>query len=119
MRILYCQWQAGPTGLVTLDFLRSLLEYAMAAGQTNEAHLDSVIEHVSQSSKHLGDKKMATIAELLRQRGLKEGIEQGRQEGREEGKLETAKALMEEGFDTARISKITGLTVEQVESLKH
>ncbi len=119
IELLSCFEGVSATDQVKLDFLRSLLEYALAAGQTNDAHLDSVLEQVNESATHFGDKNTATIAELLRQRGLKEGIERGRQEGLVAGKLETAKAMMEKGFDTAQIAKITGLTIDQVESLKH
>jgi predicted transposase/invertase (TIGR01784 family) len=42
--------------------------------------------------------------------GIKEGIEKGIERGVEKGKLETAKAMLAEGFDVKTIVKITGLT---------
>ena len=49
----------------------------------------------------------------IRQRSLKEGIEQGI----EEGIQQTARAMITEGFETEKISKITGLSLEDIERL--
>jgi predicted transposase/invertase (TIGR01784 family) len=46
--------------------------------------------------------------------GMKKGIEQGVTQGIEKGKLETAKAMLAEGFDIKTIVKITGLTEEMI-----
>ena len=53
--------------------------------------------------------------------GREEGRIEGKQEGREEGKFEeklnTARKLKEQGFDTALIAKITGLSQEEINSI--
>ncbi|MBD9105978.1 hypothetical protein EGW03_05950, partial [bacterium] len=45
------------------------------------------------------------------------GISKGRIEGKTEEKLEIAKNMLKENLDTAIISKITGLSKEEIESL--
>ena len=56
-----------------------------------------------------------------REEGMKEGITQGRLEGitqgREEGKFETARNCLSLNLPLATISKITGLSIEEIEKL--
>ena len=47
-----------------------------------------------------------------------QGIEQGIQQGIQEGKLETAKNLLRMGLDAEKIALATGLSVEEVTSLR-
>ena len=66
------------------------------------------------------------IVQELKRRGYREGMEhgiqQGVQQGKEQGKLEarreTAQALLNENMSAEKISKITGLDVGEIESLK-
>ena len=57
-----------------------------------------------------------------RAQGRKEGIALGRQEGmaqgRQEGILMTARGLIEIGLSLEQITKVTGLSLEQVTALK-
>ena len=46
------------------------------------------------------------------------GYEDGRAEGKIEGKAEVAKQMLSKGLAVAMIAELTGLSVEQVESLK-
>ena len=50
--------------------------------------------------------------------GIKEGIKEGRLEGKRENTLETAKALLKENVSIDIISRTTGLTKEEINSLK-
>ena len=60
----------------------------------------------------------ARMKHLRDQESLVDGArEEGREEGREKNKLETAKKMLENGFDTAIISRITGLTAEEIDKL--
>lgn len=58
---------------------------------------------------------------VAREEGKKEGKEEGRKEGKEEGKkqkqLEIAKKMKEENMDIEQISRITSLTIEEIEEL--
>jgi predicted transposase/invertase (TIGR01784 family) len=57
------------------------------------------------------------------QKGLEKGKQQGRQEGLQQGELEKAKdialKMLNEGIDTAFISKITDLSPADIERLKN
>ncbi len=50
--------------------------------------------------------------------GEKKGHEKGKLEGRLEGKLEAAKAMLEDGLDVVRVSRLTGISVEELERLQ-
>ena len=49
--------------------------------------------------------------------GIEQGIEQGRQQGIEQNKLEIVKKMKLEKFDTITISRITGLTEDEINNL--
>ena len=49
---------------------------------------------------------------------LEEGKLEGRLEGKLEGKLEAAKAMLEDGLDVVRVSRLTGISVEELERLQ-
>ena len=51
--------------------------------------------------------------------GKEEGILVGKLEGKYEGKLETAKKMLMEGLSIALIAKVTGLTITEIEQLRH
>ena len=50
--------------------------------------------------------------------GRLEGKLEGRLEGKLEGKLEAAKAMLEDGLDVVRVSRLTGISVEELERLQ-
>ena len=56
--------------------------------------------------------------DTAREEGRAEGIEQGREEGRAEGMTDVAKAMLKEGMPMKMISKITGLSISEIEKLK-
>ena len=47
-----------------------------------------------------------------------EGIEIGRKEGKKENKIEIAKNMLKERMDIRTISRLTNLTIEEIENLK-
>ncbi len=51
-------------------------------------------------------------------KGLKEGLEKGVKEGLEQSKNEIAKNMLKENMDISLISKLTGLSKEQINNLK-
>ena len=73
----------------------------------------------------LAEKLRAEGLEVGHAQGRKEGLEEGREEGREEGleagreveRQAMAKTMLDEGADPAFVVKVTGLTMEQIESL--
>ncbi|MGL4942910.1 MAG: Rpn family recombination-promoting nuclease/putative transposase [Thermoguttaceae bacterium] len=54
-----------------------------------------------------------------RKAGRKVGREEGRKEGRKEEKFEIARNMKAEGFDTAIIVKMTGLSPQEIEEIEH
>ncbi|MHB1681655.1 MAG: Rpn family recombination-promoting nuclease/putative transposase [Bacilli bacterium] len=48
----------------------------------------------------------------------REAREEGLEEGKLEGKLETAKAMLEDGLNVARVSRLTGIPIEELERLQ-
>lgn len=63
------------------------------------------------------EEKMRFIAQLEKEEGLEEGIEQGIKQGIEQNKIEIAKKMLKENTDINFISKITGLSIEKINTL--
>jgi predicted transposase/invertase (TIGR01784 family) len=51
------------------------------------------------------------------QKGEQEGRQKGEQEGRQEEKVEIALNMLRKNLDLATIAEVTGLTIEQLQSL--
>ena len=49
--------------------------------------------------------------------GKVEGKEEGKEEGREERNMEIAKTMKAEGFSSEQITRLTGLSIEEIEKL--
>jgi len=70
--------------------------------------------------------KLEKYGEKLKKEAMREGIQKGKQEGVKEGlqegmhrkAIQTAKALLKENMPVEKISSITGLPVEEIETLK-
>ncbi|EEK1312851.1 Rpn family recombination-promoting nuclease/putative transposase, partial [Salmonella enterica subsp. enterica serovar Rubislaw] len=69
-----------------------------------------------------GDALM-TIAQQLEQKGIEkgrlEGIQIGEEKGRNEGKLEVARTMLQNGLDRSTVMKMTGLTAENLDQIRH
>lgn len=67
------------------------------------------------------DAKLAAAAMKAREEGEEQGIEKGREEGRQEGRneerLALAKRLLEMGDGVEKVSKVTGLSLDEVQRL--
>lgn len=94
--------------------------------------MDPRYDHIIEAAKtnRIPDKERtqylrAMISDYDKQDIAEANIEYGMELGREEErakaqaeKLESAKAMLDDGIDVAKIAKYTGLTVEQIEALK-
>lgn len=68
-----------------------------------------------------------TIAQQLEQKGIEkgrmegrmEGIQLGEEKGRMEGKLEVARTMLQNGLDRGTVMKMTGLTADELEQIRH
>ena len=91
-------------------------EYMEAVGKLEELVMDPDFAGAYDKGA-----KTEWLLEDMRLTGMHEGeaigISKGRIEGKTEEKLEIAKNMLKENLDTAIISKITGLSKEEIESL--
>ncbi|MGC8765896.1 MAG: Rpn family recombination-promoting nuclease/putative transposase, partial [Brevinematia bacterium] len=62
-----------------------------------------------------GEEVAMSTAEVL----IKKGIEQGLSKGEYKKAIETAKRMLERGFEIRLISDVTGLSIEEVEKIKN
>ena len=76
------------------------------------------IAEAKSEAREEGIKYGIAIGEKLgEERGRNEGISIGLSQGRNEAKLETAKTLLAFGDSIEKVSKVTGLSVEEIEKL--
>ena len=61
--------------------------------------------------------ELTGLKDSLIDEGKKEGIKEGEKKGKKEGKKEAAKGMKENGINVNLISKITGLTIEEINKL--
>jgi len=63
-----------------------------------------------------------TYAQSLENRGMQQGIQQGMQQGMQQGveqrNVEIAKNMLQQGFEPAVIAQLTGLNLQQIQSLR-
>ena len=62
------------------------------------------------------DKELRDLYNLQKQ--AETAFDRGKLEGELKGKLETAKAMLEDGLDVVRVSRLTGIPVEELERLQ-
>ena len=70
------------------------------------------------SEEEEAEKLQKTLISEAKKDGIEEGIEKGLAEGSKQEKIEIAKNMLKESIDIETISKVTGLTKEEIESLK-
>ena len=62
--------------------------------------------------------KLEKYGEKLKKEAMREGIQKGKQEGMHRKAIQTAKALLNKNMNVQEISEITGLTIDEIKSLK-
>jgi predicted transposase YdaD len=93
------------------EYLEVLLRYLFnSPGDFNQ---DDIREQVTGILEEGGD-TMQTIAQQLRE----EGIKIGEEKGKEDKARETAKRMLNKGFELETIVEITGLEPSEVEKLR-
>ena len=96
--------------------LDDLFDYIICS--TGELDIEFVIEiAIKYISQNAGDKVM-TIAEKLEKKGMEKGIAEGMEKGKAEGKTEVALGMLKEGMSIEVVSRITGLSEEEIERLR-
>lgn len=114
--------------LVTLlmaDYLSSpqviaLIHYLVQAGESADS--EAFVRELAPRVPQHGDALM-TISQQLEQKGIEkgsmEGIQIGEEQGRNEGKLEVARTMLQNGLDRGTVMKMTGLTADELEQIRH
>ena len=62
--------------------------------------------------------KLEKYGEKLKKEAMQEGVKKGVQKGMHRKAIQTARALLEENMPLEKISQITGLSIEEIETLK-
>ncbi|EBP6066444.1 Rpn family recombination-promoting nuclease/putative transposase, partial [Salmonella enterica] len=119
--------------LLMADYLSSpqviaLIHYLLQAGESADS--EAFVRELAQRVPQHGDALM-TIAQQLEQKGIEkgrlEGIQIGEEKGRNEGKLEgereatlkIARTMLKNGLDRTSVMKMTGLTADELEQIRH
>ncbi|EHZ2638686.1 Rpn family recombination-promoting nuclease/putative transposase [Salmonella enterica] len=76
------------------------------------------VRELTQSVSQHGDALM-TIAQQLEQKGIEKGHMEEREEGKLEAPLKIARTMLKNGLDYTSIMKITGLTTEDLDQIRH
>ncbi|EAQ6027760.1 ISNCY family transposase, partial [Salmonella enterica] len=106
----------------------ALIHYPLQAGESADS--EAFVRELAQRVPQHGDALM-TIAQQLEQKGIEkgrlEGIQIGEEKGRNEGKLEgereatlkIARTMLKNGLDRTSVMKMTGLTADELEQIRH
>ncbi|WP_208718149.1 Rpn family recombination-promoting nuclease/putative transposase [Pantoea cypripedii] len=62
--------------------------------------------------------RMMTIAERLREEGMKEGLKEGREIARKEHNEQLARLMISKKYDLASIMELTGMTESELKKLQ-
>ncbi|WP_037408556.1 MULTISPECIES: Rpn family recombination-promoting nuclease/putative transposase [unclassified Serratia] len=103
------------TGYTTKEQLISLINYMLQAGSTTEPER-LIRELASRAPRH--EEELMTIAEYLEQKGFKKGIEQGIEKGEHGAAVKIARSMLADGFDLAKIMKLTGLSEDDLAKIR-
>ncbi|QMI04369.1 Rpn family recombination-promoting nuclease/putative transposase [Citrobacter sp. RHB25-C09] len=97
-----------------------LINYMVKAGSTSDP--GALIRQLAESAPQYKEQLM-TIAEWLEEKGRTEGIALGIKQGLEVGEAKSrqaiARKMLDDGMENAVISRLTGLTAEELATLSH
>jgi predicted transposase/invertase (TIGR01784 family) len=93
-----------------VQLIMSFLTYMMSLTNITPEYLTTITRQISEK----GEDIVMSTAMKLREEGKLEGIK----EGENKSKRETARAFLKEGVSIEMICRCTGLTEEEIESLK-
>ncbi len=88
------------------DFVKDLVQYLIEAGQFNDP--EELKQVIHQELPQTGE-KMNNLIEYERQQGVQQGLQQGLQQ--------VAKNMLEAGEPAEKITRMTGLSLEEIRSL--
>jgi len=113
--------QVGPL----LDWVNAVLGSRLPAeegpallGRLKEVRSGKEAEEVATNFERMLDRWLEKTERRGWEKGLQEGRKKGREEGRVEGLRATAVRLMAEGMDDAFITRVTGLSLDEIARLR-
>ncbi|OCJ30474.1 MULTISPECIES: Rpn family recombination-promoting nuclease/putative transposase [Serratia] len=65
------------------------------------------------------EEELMTIAEYLEQKGREEGLQEGLKQGKREAFMEIARSMLVNGFESAMVIQLTGLSEEELAQIRH
>ena len=124
------------TETLTREQVHSLISYLVQAGEAVDPEV--FVRELAQRVPQHGDELM-TIAQQLEQKGIEKGIKQGIEQGIEIGErrgiekgeqrgiekgereatLKIARTMLENGIEPRSVMKMTGLTEDEIQQLRH
>ena len=88
-------------------------ELGMIIGKITDSNF--IIEQSSHGRELVN---MCTALEKLKNQGVEEGLREGLREGLKEAKIKTARKSLEQGLEVELISKITDLSIDEIQKIK-
>ncbi|CAI2119762.1 Uncharacterised protein [Serratia fonticola] len=67
----------------------------------------------------LHEEELMTIAEYLEPKGREEGLQEGLKQGKREAFMEIARSMLVNGFESAIVIQLTGLSEEELAQIRH
>jgi predicted transposase/invertase (TIGR01784 family) len=67
----------------------------------------------------LHEEELMTIAEYLEHKGREEGLQEGLKQGKREAFMEIARSRLANGFESAMVIQLTGLSEEELAQIRH
>ncbi|MCZ6924062.1 MAG: hypothetical protein O7D30_00610 [Rickettsia endosymbiont of Ixodes persulcatus] len=101
---------------IGIDYLELILTYTLIKiEKSDKMELEKMLK--SRLNTEQGEKLMTSLANHWKEEGIQQGIEKGMQLGKAEGKYEVAKNMLISDSDF--ISKVTGLSMDEINKLKN
>lgn len=102
-----------------ISLLFNYFEQLFNHKKLNETDWQALDKVRSEQEINMFLENMKICDEIAFQKGMKTGWLEGINEGERKGKLETAKAMFTKGLEISLIAEVTGLTVAEIEALRH
>ena len=100
---------------------RDILFFLLHCGEGGPLAVDEVEEFwglIEESDLNRED-IMPTFVETWEQRGVERGIKQGMQQGMQEERIAVAKQMLLEGADIQFVSRVTKLSIAEIQKIKN
>ena len=104
------------TETLTREQVHSLISYLVQAGEAVDSEV--FVRELAQRVPQHGDELM-TIAQQLEQKGIEIGEQRGIEKGEREATLKIARTMLENSIEPRSVMKMTGLTEDEIQQLRH